>query len=202
MKELYAAMAKAFSQIEGAAKDKGNPAFKANGVAIKYATLESVVSAIKPALCENGLWFRQSLHERDSGVCVETIVCNDSGQEISFGMLFVPASKNDAQGFGSALTYARRYSLMTAFGVCPEDDDGNLASKNSQAVDRSVATIDDTQICILETLLEKSGADTTVFLAYYGVANITKLPASKFEDASRKLKNKLTAKVENKEPSQ
>jgi len=44
--------------------------------------------------------------------------------------LHVPASKHDAQGYGSALTYARRYSLMAACGIAPEDDDGNAAVKN------------------------------------------------------------------------
>jgi len=43
--------------------------------------------------------------------------------------LHVPSAKNDPQGYGSALTYARRYSLMAACGIAPEDDDGNAASK-------------------------------------------------------------------------
>jgi hypothetical protein len=47
------------------------------------------------------------------------------------GQLYVPANKNDAQGFGSALTYARRYALQTAFGVPTEDDDGNAASRST-----------------------------------------------------------------------
>src|SRR5690606_15940048 len=47
-------------------------------------------------------------------------------------MLNVPASKMDAQGFGSACTYARRYSLQSAFGVAPDDDDGNAASQPKQ----------------------------------------------------------------------
>ncbi len=50
-----------------------------------------------------------------------------SGESMSLGSLFVPANKNDAQGFGSALTYCRRYALVTAFGVPTEDDDGNAA---------------------------------------------------------------------------
>ena len=124
MKDLYAAMAKAFPEIEGASKDKNNPHFKS-----KYADLGAVVEAIKPALTRHGLFFVQQTHEQEGGVCVETVVCHSSGESMPFGKLFVPASKQDAQGYGSALTYARRYSLMTAFGVCPEDDDGNAASK-------------------------------------------------------------------------
>lgn len=125
--QIYAAMAKAFPKIEGALKDSNNPHFKS-----KYADLTSVVEAIKPALIENDLFFTQKNHERDGGVAVETIVYHAGGESISFGILFVPAVKRDAQGYGSALTYARRYSLMAAFGVCPEDDDGNAASKAQQ----------------------------------------------------------------------
>jgi hypothetical protein len=123
-KSIHSAMAKAFAAIEGATKDTNNPFFKT-----KYADLGSVVAAIKPALAANDLWFRQASHERDGGICIETIVGHASGEEISFGNLFVPAIKNDPQAFGSAMTYARRYSLQSAFGVCPEDDDGNAAAK-------------------------------------------------------------------------
>lgn len=123
---LFAAMAKAFPEIEGATKDSNNPHFKS-----KYADLSSVSDAIKPALTRHGLFFGQIAHEQTGGVCVETILCHESGESFSFGKLFVPASKNDAQGYGSALTYARRYGLMTAFGVCPEDDDGNAASRTA-----------------------------------------------------------------------
>ncbi len=41
----------------------------------------------------------------------------------------MPATKQDAQGYGSAMTYARRYSLQAACGIAPEDDDGNQASR-------------------------------------------------------------------------
>src|SRR5690606_28798520 len=54
---------------------------------------------------------------------------HESGEMIRSGKLHVPASKQDPQGYGSALTYARRYSLMTACGIAPEDDDGNAATK-------------------------------------------------------------------------
>ena len=121
---LFKAMAQAFPDIESATKDKTNPHFKS-----KYADLASVVDAIKPALVKHGLFFAQLTHNEEGGVCVETLVCHESGESMSFGKLFVPASKQDAQGYGSALTYARRYSLMSAFGVPAEDDDGNAAVK-------------------------------------------------------------------------
>ena len=125
---LASAMATAFAQFEAAAKDANNPHFKS-----KYADLPSVIEAVKPALIANRLFFIQATHDVDGGVCIETQVHHESGESMSFGRLFVPASKNDAQGFGSALTYARRYSLMTAFGITCEDDDGNAAAKSAPA---------------------------------------------------------------------
>ena len=142
MKELSAAMALAFAKIEGAVKGKTNPAFRS-----KYADLSSVVDAIKPALSEHSLWFRQITHPADGGVCVETVIHHSSGEFLACGPLFVPASKQDAQGFGSALTYCRRYSLMAAFGVPAEDDDGNAAvqskpaQKPAERIDSAEATM-------------------------------------------------------------
>ena len=123
--KLFSAMAKAFPEIENATKDKVNPAFRS-----KYADLGAVVEAVKPALVKNDLWFAQINHEQSGGVCIETIVCHSSGEQFSFGKLFLPAAKQDAQGYGSALTYARRYSLMSAFGIAAEDDDGNAATRS------------------------------------------------------------------------
>jgi hypothetical protein len=128
IKELSAAMAKAFAQIEGAIRGKVNPAFRS-----KYADLAAVTDAIKPALSDNGLWYRQVFHAAEGGVCVETIIHHASGQSIACGPLFLPASKQDAQGFGSATTYARRYSLMAAFGVPAEDNDGQAAVQRPPA---------------------------------------------------------------------
>ena len=81
----------------------------------------------------NGIALVQQTHECESGVIVETVFVHESGETFSAGKLHVPAVKHDAQGYGSALTYARRYSLMAACGIAPEDDDGNAASKRTPA---------------------------------------------------------------------
>jgi hypothetical protein len=121
---LSAAMAKAFAEIEAATKSANNPHFKS-----KYADLGAVIDAVKPPLIKHGLFFTQRSHPAENGVSVETVLHHEGGEELSLGTLFVPANKQDAQGFGSALTYARRYGLMTAFGVPAEDDDGNAAAR-------------------------------------------------------------------------
>ncbi len=184
---LFTAMAAAFPEIEGAIKDSNNPHFKS-----KYADLSSVVEAIKPALIKNDLFFVQMNHEQQGGVCVETIVCHSSGGQMSFGKLFVPAGKQDAQGYGSALTYARRYSLMTAFGVCPEDDDGNAAVKaparNEQA---DLAPIDDEQVRELRDLVERTNTDLEPLCKFYHIDALPRLPASRFEHCKATLVKKL-----------
>lgn len=184
MKELYAAMAKAFAAIEGATKDSNNPHFKS-----KYADLGAVVSAIKPALVSNGLWFAQVNHEQSGGVCVETILCHASGDQMSFGKLFVPASKQDAQGYGSALTYARRYSLLTAFGVCPEDDDGNAAVASKPAA--KPALINEDQRVELMTLVDATATNIAKFCGYYEIGSLPEMPLAKFDHARAKLLGKL-----------
>jgi hypothetical protein len=121
---LHGAMAMAFAEIEAATKSADNPFFKS-----KYADLGSIIGTVKPALVRHGLFFTQCCHPSESGVIVETVLHHAGGESMSLGQLYVPANKHDAQGFGSAQTYARRYALQTAFGVPTEDDDGNLASR-------------------------------------------------------------------------
>lgn len=110
--------------MKGALKDSANPFFKS-----RYADLASVVEAIRAAFSANGLSYIQTVEPSDKDeVRVETTLLHSSGEWISCGILSLPVSKIDAQGYGSALTYARRYSLSAAVGVAPEDDDGNAAS--------------------------------------------------------------------------
>lgn len=123
---LAAAIAKAQPAIEGAKKDKKNPFFNSS-----YADLSSVVSALSGPLAANGLSYIQVSHDRDHAAAIETVILHSSGEWVSCGVVAVPVSKGDAQGYGSALTYARRYSLSAAFGVTAEDDDGNAAAKAS-----------------------------------------------------------------------
>lgn len=188
MSGLFAAMAAAFPDIEGATKDSNNPHFKS-----KYADLSSVTEAIKPALAKHKLFYFQMTHEQAGGVCVETIVGHESGDQLSFGKLFVPASKNDAQGYGSALTYARRYSLMTAFGVCPEDDDGNAAAKtapNRSGQQDTGEVITKEQLSQLQAEVDRTGADLRVFCGYYKIDSLPDLPAHRFDHAFRNLSSK------------
>ena len=120
-------MVKAQKEFGPALKSSTNPYFTS-----KYADLATCVEAVIDALNNNGIALIQKCHESDTGVNVETLLLHESGESLSCGVLHVPASKQDPQGYGSALTYARRYSLMAACGIAPEDDDGNAASRTAR----------------------------------------------------------------------
>jgi len=127
MKLISAAFVKAQSAFAPALKTSNNPHFKS-----RYADLASCIDAVLDALNTNGIALLQKTHPDDSGVTVETLFIHESGESMSGGTLHVPAAKSDPQGYGSALTYARRYSLMASCGIAPEDDDGNAATKASK----------------------------------------------------------------------
>ena len=124
---LAASLVKAQRAFAPAFKTSTNPHFKS-----RYADLAACVEAVIDALNANGIALVQRQHPCDGGVSIETVFLHESGETYSAGILTVPAAKADPQGYGSALTYARRYSLMAACGIAPEDDDGNAATKTAK----------------------------------------------------------------------
>lgn len=121
--KIAAALAKAQAEMKPAVKDGSNPAFKGS----KYASLVSYLDAALPILNANGIAVLQpTIPHGVDGVCVATLLVHESGEWIR-GELYMPASKKDAQGFGSALTYARRYSFASTICLGADDDDGNAA---------------------------------------------------------------------------
>jgi hypothetical protein len=124
MKTIAAAFINAKRAFSPALKSETNPHFKS-----RYADLSTCLDAVNDALLANGIAVYQETFEDQTGVTVETVFLHESGESMRCGKLHVPAGKQDPQGYGSALTYCRRYSLMAACGIAPEDDDGNAASK-------------------------------------------------------------------------
>jgi hypothetical protein len=176
---LASAMAAAFAEIEKATKTAENAAFKQGGKVSKYADLGAVIDAIKPALIAHGLFFTQHPQPSNGGVTVETVLHHSGGQSLSLGALFVPANKQDAHGFGSALTYCRRYGLMTAFGVPAEDDDGNAASASAPRADpvpeAPPKPITGEQRDLIQTLAPAAGKTVQGICEAYGVGALTAL---------------------------
>ena len=134
MKAIAQAFVKAKREFAPALKTSVNPHFRS-----KYADLAACLEAVNDALLNNGIAVYQETSMCDSGVVVETVFLHESGEMLKGGMLHVPASKQDPQGYGSALSYARRYSIMAACGIAGEDDDGNAASRQKPTGDVDVA---------------------------------------------------------------
>ena len=124
MKNIASALVRAQRGFAPALKTSTNPHFRS-----KYVDLAGCIEAVVDALNSAGIALIQRTSEDSTGVTVETVFVHESGEMLECGKLHVPASKQDPQGYGSALTYARRYSLMAAAGIAPEDDDGNAASR-------------------------------------------------------------------------
>jgi hypothetical protein len=119
---IAGALASAQKQMGKAFKSANNPHFRS-----KYADLASVMDACMGALNDNGIAVIQPLRETEFGRNVETIFIHKSGEQLECSIPLI-ISKNDMQGLGSAITYARRYGLMSLAGIAPEDDDGNAAA--------------------------------------------------------------------------
>jgi len=129
-KGLYSALAAAQAEMGRALKDTNNPHFKS-----KYADLASVCDACMPALSKHGIAVLQPPFDDETGRYVKTIfVHGESGETFECRVPLIVA-KTDMQGYGSAVTYARRYGLMGMAGIAPEDDDGNAAAKSPPKVE-------------------------------------------------------------------
>lgn len=113
------------TELRGAVRDSKNDHFKS-----KYADLEAVWDACRKPLQDNGFYVTQlpvgGVSPDHLGLETE-LVHEPTGCSIAFTSQ-IPLPKKDPQAFGSALTYARRYTLMSAIGLCPVDDDGEAAT--------------------------------------------------------------------------
>lgn len=127
-KQAYAAFVAAQKEFAPALKTATNPHFGK-----KYADLGACIEAVLDALNKHGLAVMQRPLPDLTGVTIETVFLHESGEEINGGQLHLPAAKQDPQGYGSATTYCRRYGLMAACGIAPEDDDGNAATASKRA---------------------------------------------------------------------
>ena len=181
---ICAAYVAAFAEIEAATKSATNPHFKS-----KYATLEAVIGAIKPALVKHGLSFMQASRPSDGGASIETILIHTSGEKLSMGIMFVPAGKQDAHGYGSANSYARRYSLQTAFGLPTEDDDGNAAVASSYTQTALPAD----KLAALQDLIDATETDVAALCKHYKVAALIDLTPEKYAAAMQVLGKKVAA---------
>ena len=123
--EVLKALVRAKSEIGSITKGSKNPFFKS-----KYADLSAILNEVEPVLEQHGLAVLQPVHDNH----IVTTFVHSSGQYISIlGTELVAAKENDPQAMGSAITYARRYSISAALSLNAEnDDDGERAMKRNQ----------------------------------------------------------------------
>lgn len=180
LNEIATALAKAQGEMPTASKDSDNPFFKS-----KYADLASVQKAYRPYLSKHGIADTQIVNTENEKTFLTTMLIHSSGQWIK-SVIELNPTKKDAQGYGSVITYMRRYCASAITGVAQEDDDGNAASstkekqsfnmaydpeQNKEAYDHALKTI--------------SGFDSVDKLETYYKSNknkLNKLPKDMFDD--------------------
>lgn len=122
---LFIAFLKSQTEFPSVKKSADNPFFKS-----KYASLDAILEVVTPILNKNGLFIVQIPVNDDNRIGVYTKIVYKDGEAIA-GSFTMNLSKNDPQGAGSAITYARRYALVSMLGLnVDEDDDANHASGN------------------------------------------------------------------------
>jgi len=184
MKSIATSLAAAQINMGKALKQSNNPHFRS-----KYADLGSVMDACLPALNEHGIAVIQPTGEDEQGRFVETILIHgESGEQLSCRVPLI-VSKNDMQGYGSAVTYARRYGLMAMAGIAPEDDDGNAAAKAAPKQEPP-KPISAEQFQEMNDLIFDTETDEVKFCAYWKVDELNQMNAKQAADAIAMLKKK------------
>ena len=182
---LAGALALAQAEIENAAKDGNNPHFKS-----KYASMEAVVYACKATLPKHGLSYVQFPGMQGDYVTVTTRLMHKSGEWIE-GTLPMPVGKRDAHGVGSAISYARRYSLMAVIGIAAEDDDGNGAVAGGEVKSAPFAEPIGSEVALeIDALITEVGADRDALLRYYQVESLPMMTAAQAAQARKQLEKK------------
>lgn len=175
---VSAALAKAQGQIENPSKSALNPHFKS-----QYADLSAGLNAIRAALSANNLAVVQTTRMRDDMLMLHTMLAHGSGQWIASEWPVVKLP-SPPQAIGSALTYARRYTLFALVGIAGEDDDddGNAASGREG--------IDADDVAYIEQQVRDTDSDLASFLRVIGAPSVAKMNVTQFKRASELLAEK------------
>jgi hypothetical protein len=190
MKNIATALAAAQINMGKALKKGSNHHFGS-----KYAELGSVMDACLPALNERGIAVIQPTGENEFGRFVETIfIHGESGEQLSCRVPLI-VSKNDMQGYGSAVTYARRYGLMAMAGIAPEDDDGNAAAKAAPKQELPQPITAD-QFQEMNDLIFDTETDEAKFCAYWQVDDLHDMTLKQGKDAIAMLTKKKSKLAE------
>ena len=186
--DLAIALSKAQAENGTVHKDAKNPFFKSN-----YASLAQVWETVRPALTANGLSVVQLPSHDESGYYVESMLIHSSGQWIK-SRLYMKPVKEDPQGIGSLISYARRYALQSLVMVCSDDldDDGEMAMGRSsvapaRTITPKVITKEDPNwFAKVESVIGTKAESATGYLLSKGEIKVGQLwndlPAGKYRD--------------------
>lgn len=169
------AMMSAAGKITPLVKDSENPFFNS-----KYADLNQTIEALRKVLLEEGLWFMQFPTSTDNSVGVVTRVVHSSSEFIEHEFV-LPLAKRDPQAAGSAITYARRYALVSIFGLQAVDDDAQSAMP--------VPCSEEDQH-IIQGLIDETEADADKLLKHFKVKKIVNLNSAQAMEAIYLLQRK------------
>jgi hypothetical protein len=127
MSKLIEELLEVQKELSHAKAEAVNPHFKSS-----YVKFEDLWDYAKEALNARDIMIQQVSHECELGACIETVLYGH-GENLSTGKMIVRADKPTAQAFGSAVTYAKRYSLSMALGIgADKDDDANNATSGAK----------------------------------------------------------------------
>lgn len=185
--ELFEAIQKAQVDCKNPPLDGYNPHFKSN-----FATLKAVRESVLPKFLAHGMAVVQGVEERDNGKCVlVTTVAHKNG--LTWLVSTIPLPSGDMQKLGSAITYARRYALLSLGNVVGDpDDDGNEASEPEP----EIQCITKEQRQELYDLIDATGANVAKLCEYYDVNDVLELTIHSAEHAIGALRSKLDKKNE------
>ena len=170
-----------FKKIVGKVrKDANNPFHKS-----KYSTIESVLDTIEDSLYEAGLGFVQCVKD----MSLETTIYEVETGETIVSSVPLILSKNDMQQLGSAITYARRYALVSMLGLEQEDDDGNatLKEKPTQNVQKEYISLD--QAKSLAKYVADQQQDLSKLMGFFKVQKLSQMSIKQYQFAMNKVQN-------------
>lgn len=188
--KLAEALCKAQGTMVEAKEDSKNPFFKSN-----YADLTSTWRACKDSLTANGLSISQVTGFVDGQIFLVTTLLHSSGEWMK-GFYPLYLSKQDPQAMGSAVTYARRYTLAAIVGVCKEGEDDDAEKAQDRKAPKEMIT--DEQ---LKTLIKTVGTDLEakdIILKRFGAKAFNEIPKENFATMMTWLETRMKEKANGK----
>lgn len=186
IKELALALSLAQKAMGFATKDSTNPFFKSS-----YADLASCIEAARIPLSDNGLSISQMPDQTPEGPALVTILMHKSGEYLQATYPLKPI-KDDPQGMGSAITYARRYCFASIIGLASADDDGNAATGQGIV---SIPRVSKIQVEQIRSMLKTLGKTDERILISFSVGHLEDLTVDQYQKIVFELEKQIKTKT-------